>query len=124
MNTTKIIVTYRYFSAIVEGYNGSRATKLAEVIGCWDTEEEAEKELDIKCTELQEEYDENLEWLGDYQRTVVSYSVTAILDGKLVHGLTACLMPGEKPDWTEEDILAGLDGEAGDYEIEFAGDEN
>jgi len=124
MNTTKIIVTYRYFSAIVEGYNGSRATKLAEVIGCWDTEEEAEKELDIKCAEIQNEHDKDLEWLTDHQRIVLSYIVTASLNGKLAHELTACLMPGEKPDWTEEDILATLDGEAGDYEIEFAGDEN
>ena len=136
MNTTKIIVTHRYFSAILEGFNGSQSRMIAEVDGCWDTEEEAEAALDDKCDKKrlewcdswgvarEDSFDRSDGWLRDYQRTHVTYVVVASLNGQLVHSLRENLNANEEPDWTEEDILAALDGEAGDYEIEFAGDEN
>jgi len=119
MNTIKITVTYQYFFAEFRGWNGSNSRQIAEVSGCWDNEKEAEAALGNQCDALQDECDDDENWLRDYQRTTTNYRVTASLNDKLEHDLRAELMEGEKPDWTEADILATLDRDLGEYEIEF-----
>lgn len=40
-------ITYKYFTATITGYNGSRGTKLVVIDGCWNDESEAEAALAI-----------------------------------------------------------------------------
>jgi hypothetical protein len=43
-------------------------------------------------------------WLGDYQRTVVSFVVIPTIGEKLAHGLRKEVLVDEIPDWSDEEI--------------------
>lgn len=92
--------------ANVESSNG---TQIARAEGCWDTEAEADAALDAACEKKREAwcdgfgvaYDDEIAddrfrgWLGDYQRTAITFEVIPTVDGHLDHSSREILSLGE-----------------------------
>jgi len=115
-------IAYHYFSATLTGFNGSRGREIVKVCGCWNTEAEAQDALDEACIKKREawcdsrgvSYDDEIAddrfrgWLGDYQRTAVTFSVTYEIDNKLVHSLSRTLSPNELPDCSNSEVTEAI----------------
>ena len=99
MKTLKIKLKYSYFTATLIGYRGSQRTTIAEVSGCWHSEDAAEAAL----LDTFEEAGERNGWLSDYERTATEFAVTPSIknapSGSLIHSLSVVLNKGEVPQW-------------------------
>ena len=109
-------IKFQYFTATLTGYNGSNGREIAKAEGCWDTEAEAQAALDAACDKKRQSWadgmgegDEVIDdrfrgWLGDYQRTLVSFTVIPTVGEKLAHGLRKEVLADEMPDWSDAEI--------------------
>jgi hypothetical protein len=125
-------LTYNYFTATLTGYNGSQGRTIASAEGCWNSEAEAQAALDAACDKKREAYcdgnglaydDEIVDdrfrgWLGDYQRTAVSFEVVPSVDGRLVHELRRSLSPDELPEWSDAEVASALGLAEDEIEVE------
>jgi len=119
---TEIQIACNYFTATLTGYNGSHGREIAKAEGCWESEQEAQAALDAACDKKRADWcdgngidtdddssdDRYRGWLGDYQRTEVSFAVVPSVDGKLLHGLRCDLSAGARPDWSDTDVASAL----------------
>lgn len=104
---------YNYFAARLLGWNGSHSRVIAQASGCWDTEEQANDELDSAIWKARDQWcdangiayddetaqDRTRGWLSDYQRTSVEFDVTPTVDGRLAHNLSETINLGSLPSF-------------------------
>jgi len=102
---------YNYFKAEYLGWNGSRSRVIAEVSGCWDTEDDAEDALNERVDKVRQDWydragqdadtadDTHGGWLSDYKTFTYRFSVTPTVNGRLDHDRSLWLNPGELPEW-------------------------
>jgi hypothetical protein len=102
---------YNYFKAEYLGWNGSRSRVIAEVSGCWDTEDDAQDALNERVEKVRQDWydragqdaetadDTHGGWLSDYRSFTYRFRVTPTVNGRLDHDRSLWVNPGELPDW-------------------------